>query len=154
MQLDFQQLIEKYSPPLFWLAYGYCLNPADVEDVLQEVFLSYLQHPPDCEGEAQLRAWLMTATANRCKNLLNSGWRRKTLPLEDSYVSPEHVEEVFEVHSALENLPPNLRGVVHLYYFEQMPVKEIAGLLHLSETAVHSRLFQARKKLKKLLGGE
>ena len=58
------------------------------------------------------------------------------------------------MRSALAKLPPNLRGVVHLFYFEQMPTKQIAELLNLSETAVRSRLFQARKILKTLLGGD
>lgn len=154
MQVVFQQMVEEYTPSLYRLAYSYCLNRSDAEDVVQEVFMSYLQRPPQCDGPARLRAWLMTATANKCKNLLSSGWRRRTLPLEDVHASPEHHDEVLEVRSALAKLPPNLRGVVHLYYFEGMPTKQIAETLGLSDTAVRSRLFQARKQLKNILGGE
>ena len=154
MQFDFQQIVEAYTPSLYWLAYSYCLNRADAEDVVQEVFMKYLQHQPQCAGPGQLRAWLMTATANKCKDLLNSGWRRKTLPLEDVHAHLDHLDEVLEVQAAMEKLPPGLRGAVHLYYFEGLPVKQIAQILHLSETAVHSRLHQARKQLKTLLGGD
>ncbi len=154
MQLEFQQVVEAYGPALYRLAYSYCLNRSDAEYVVQEVFLSYLQRKPRCGSPEQLRAWLMTSTANKCKNLLKSGWRKRTLPLEDVHASPDHRDEVLEVRSALAKLPPNLRGVVHLYYFEQMPTKQIAELLSLSETAVRSRLFQARKQLKTLLGGD
>ena len=141
-------------PLMYRLACTYCLNRADAEDVVQEVVLACLQNEPRCDRPEQLRAWLMTATANKCKNLLRSGWRKRTLPLEDVHASPDHRDEVIEVRAALAGLPPNLRGVVHLYYFEEMSVRQIAGLLQLSETAVRSRLFQARKKLKKLLGGD
>ncbi len=154
MQVDFQQMVEACSPLLYRLAYSYCLNRADAEDVVQEVFLTYLQRQPECDGPEKLRAWLMTATANKCKNLLQSGWRRKTLPLEDVHASPDHRDEVLEVRSALAKLPPNLRGVVHLFYFEGMPARQIAEMLGLSETAVRSRLFQARKQLKSILGGD
>ena len=154
MQTDFQQAVEAYMPSLYRLAYSYCLNRADAEDVVQEVFLSCLQHPPRCDSPEQLRAWLMAATANKCKNLLNSGWRRRTLPLEDVHASPDNRDEVIEVRSAMAQLPLNLRGVVHLYYFEGVSAKEIARMLGLSETAVRSRLFRARKQLKTILGGE
>ncbi len=154
MHTEFQQVVEAHMPSMYRLAYSYLLNRADAEDVVQEVFVNYLQHPPDCGSPRQLRAWLMTVTANKCKNLLNSGWRKRTLPLEDVHASPDNRDEALEVRSALAELPPNLRGVVHLYYFEGMPIKQIAGQLGLSETAVRSRLFQARKKLKAILGGE
>ncbi len=154
MEIQFQQMVEEYAPSLYRLAYSYCLNRADAEDVVQEVFLKYLQHPPACAASEQLRAWLMTVTANTSKNLLSSGWRRKKQPLEDDLTASEHFDEVVEVRLALEKLPPNLRGAVHLFYFEQLSVRQIAEILHLSETAVHSRLFRARKQLKKLLGGD
>ena len=154
MQKDFQQAVEAFSPSLYRLAYSYCLNRADAEDMVQEAFLACLQHEPQCEGPEQLRAWLMTATANKCKNLLSSGWRRRTLPLEDVHASPDHSDEVLEVREALAKLPPELRGVVHLYYFEGQSVKQIAEAMLLSETAVHSRLHRARKQLGKLLGGD
>ena len=154
MQLEFQRIVEDYTPDLYWLAYSYCMNRSDAEDVVQEVFLKYLQHRPQCAGRRQLRAWLMTATANKCKDLLSSGWRRKTLPLEDVHAHLDHLDEVLEVQEALSRLPPELRGVVHLYYFEGLPAKQIAKTLHLSESAVHSRLHKARKQLETLLGGD
>ena len=154
MEIEFQQMVEAYSPSLFRLAYSYCLNRSDAEDVVQEVFLSYLQHVPKCGSPEQLRAWLMTATANKCKNLLGSAWRKRTLPLEDVHASPDHRDEVLEVRTAMTKLPPDLRGVVHLFYFEGMSTKRIAEMLHLSETAVRSRLHKARRQLKELLGGD
>ena len=69
MYIDFQQAVEAYMPSLYRLAYSYCLNRSDAEDVVQEVFMSYLQRPPQCDGPARLRAWLMTATANKCKTV-------------------------------------------------------------------------------------
>ena len=141
-------------PSLYRLAYSYLLNRSDAEDVVQEVFCALLQHPPRCDGPGQLRAWLMTATANKCKNLLNSGWRRRTLPLEDVHACPDRRDEVLEVRSAMVALPPELRGVVHLFYFEGMPTREIAALLGLSDSAVRSRLHRARKQMKEILGGE
>ena len=154
MYIDLQQAVEAYMPSMYRLAYSYLLNRSDAEDVVQEVFCALLQHPPRCDGPGQLRAWLMTATANKCKNLLNSGWRRRTLPLEDVHACPDRRDEVLEVRAAIGALPPELRGVVHLFYFEGMPTREIAALLGLSDSAVRSRLHRARKQMKEILGGE
>ena len=154
LQIDFQEMVEEYTPSLYRLAYSYCLNRFDAEDVVQEVFLRYLQHKPQCAGPGQLRSWLMTTTANRCKDLLNSGWRQKNLPLEDVHASIDHLDEKIDMESAMAKLSSNLRGVVHLFYFEGMSVNQIAELLHLSRSAVLSRLFKARKQLQKLLGGD
>lgn len=154
LQIDFQEMVEEYTPSLYRLAYSYCLNRFDAEDVVQEVFLRYLQHKPQCAGPRQLRSWLMTTTANRCKDLLNSGWRQKNLPLEDVHASIDHLDEKIDMESAMAKLSSNLRGVVHLFYFEGMTVNQIAELLHLSRSAVLSRLFKARKQLQKLLGGD
>ena len=138
---------------MYRLAYNYCFNQSDAEDVVQEVFLKLLEYEPQFESQKQLRAWLMTTTANKCKNLLNSGWWKKTLPLVDTFVSTDDQNEAIEVQFALVKLSPKLHSVVHLFYYEQMSIKQIADMLNISETAVLSRLFQARKQLKKHLGG-
>ncbi len=154
MQIEFQQVVEDYAPSLYRLACSYCGNRSDAQDAVQEVFLKYLQHPPVCDGPEKLRAWLMTATANKCKDMLRSAHRRRTAPLTDLPAPPEDTDEVLEVRAALEKLPQKLRGVVYLFYYEQLPTRQIAEILHLSDTAVRSRLHTARKQLKDLLGGE
>ena len=154
MQIEFQQVVEAYASSLYRLAYSYCGNRLDAQDAVQEVFLTYLQHPPVCDGPDRLRAWLMTATANKCKDLLRSANRRRTAPLEDAPAPPDDTDEVLEVRAAIGKLPQRLRGVVYLFYYEQLPVKQIAQILNLSETAVRSRLHAARKQLRDLLGGE
>ena len=154
MQMDYQQIVKTYASMMYRLAYNYCFNRPDAEDVVQEVFLKLLEHEPKFENDRQLCAWLMTATANRCKNLLGSGWRKKTLPLEDAVIPADDPDESIEVQSALAKLSPKLHSVVHLFYYEQMRVTQIAGILDLPENTVLSRLYTARKQLKKHLGGD
>ena len=154
MDIEFQKVVEDCAPGMFRLAYSFCANRADAEDAVQEVLIKYLQRPPRCDGPAQLRAWLMTATANQCRDLLRSGRRRKTQPLAQVRASEGMDDEALDVRAAILQLPQGQRGVVYLFYYEQMSTRQIAQTLHLSETAVRSRLFQARKALKKLLGGD
>ena len=77
---------------------------------------------------------------------------KKTTYLED--VQKElsfSMDERSELYYTVMELPVQYRQVVHLYYFEEYSVKEIAKLLKLSETAVQTRLLRARQKLKETL---
>ena len=154
MKTNFQQVVEAHASSMYRLAYSYCANRPDAEDAVQEVLIKYLQDPPRCEGTDQLRAWLMTATANKCKDLLRSRRRRKTQPLAEARANTDVDDDALDVRAAVMQLPPGQRSVVYLFYYEDMTTKQIAKTLHLSETAVRSRLFQARKTLKTLLGGD
>lgn len=66
---------------------------------------------------------------------------------EPAFETPEQSD----LYDAVRELPVKYRQVVHLYYFEDYSVKEIAGLLSLSETAVQTRLLRARQKLREKL---
>ena len=58
------------------------------------------------------------------------------------------------VYDAVLGLPDDYRSVIHLFYYEQYSVREIAEILELSEAAVKTRLSRARGKLKNTLKGE
>ena len=154
MNKDLRQVVDTYAASLYRLACSYCGSHADAEDVVQEVFLKYLQSMPEFPTEQQLRAWLMTVTANKCKDLLRSPWRRKQAPLGEAEAVTTPDESTDVMQAALLRLSPGNQAVIYLYYYEELTTKEIGEILKLSETAVRSRLFQARKQLKKLLGGD
>ena len=156
MNLAFEQAVERYSLTLYRLAYSYCGNRPDAEDAVQEAFVKYLSCRKTFESDEHLLNWLMLVTANQCRDLLRSAWRRKRQDydeLPDIAAPAEDTDERLTVRQAIQSLPPNYRGVVYLYYYEDYPVKRIASALRLSETAVRSRLDRARKLLKQSLGG-
>ena len=155
MDLEFQTIVERYSASLYRLAYSYCGNRQDAEDVLQEVFFKFLRQKPEYSSDQQLHAWLRTVTANRCRDLLRSPWRRRIRPLEEAANTAEPEQETYpEVAAALKELPPRDRAIVYLFYYEQLPTRDIAQTLHMTDTAVRSRLSRARERLKTLLGGD
>ena len=153
MDLEFQKILERYSASLYRLAYSFLGSRQDAEDVLQEVFLKFLRKRPVFSAEEQCRAWLMTVTANQCRDLLRSPWRRRTLPLEEAASEPEPSPDG-ELEAALAQLKPKDRAIVYLFYYEQCSSAEIARTLRMSDAAVRSRLTRARQTLKTLLGGD
>ena len=155
MDLEFQTMVERYAASLYRLAFSYLCNRQDAEDVLQEVFLKFLRHRPVFSAEEQRRAWLMTVTANQCRDLLRSPWRRRVGELNEAQsLSAPEPESYPEIAAALAQLPAKDRAAVYLFYYEELPAKEIAAVLHMTDSAVRTRLSRARGKLKDLLGGD
>ena len=154
MEMDCQQVVKTYAGALYRLAFSYCRNRADAEDVVQEVFLRYLKHTGSFPDETRRRSWLMTVTANTCRDLLRSPWRCRCCPLEEAAEPAALMEEESALLTAVLGLPAKYRGVVHLYYYEEYSTKEIAAILGISESAVRMRLMRARQTLKEELRGE
>ena len=144
-------LFRQYGDDVFRLAYSYLGNRTDAEDVCQSVFLKL------AEGKTTLlpgreKAWLLTCAANLCKSQLRSFWRRNVGELDESV--PFRDESDQEVWDAVMALPPKYRAVVHLYYWEGYGQGEIGEILHISRTAVQTRMSRARDMLKKELSDD
>ena len=79
---NIEELFRKYKDDVYRLALSYTRNPAEAEDVCQSVFVKGMEQPSITPGKE--KAWLMQVTANQCRNLLRSGWWKKTQPLEEA----------------------------------------------------------------------
>lgn len=147
-QAEIGRLYRLYSEDVFRLALSYLHNKQDAEDVCQSVFLKMMgQKKPLFTGKE--KAWLLTCTANACKNHLRSFWRKNIVALEDNLVFSQDAER--ELWAAMQALAPKDRALLHLYYFEGYAQDEIAGILGMSRTAVQTRMHRARKNLEKEL---
>lgn len=137
---------------VYRLAFSRTKSKHDSEDILGEVFLRYVKYKPKTENAEHLKAWLIRATINCSNTFLTSSWVRKIFPLNDALYT--EMAEHSEVYYAVMQLDKNARTVIHLYYYEDYSVNEIADILKASPSAIKSRLMRARKKLEILLKGE
>ena len=152
MRMDSAVLVEKYQDRLFAAAYSVCKSPQDAEDVVQESFIAYHSSKKEFESEEHIKAWLLRVTINRAKNACRAFWRRATVPLEDYADSLEfECSADRELFDTVMSLPEKYRIALHLYYFEDYPVKEIAKILSISESNVKVRLSRGRAMLKEIL---
>lgn len=145
-------VLDRYADLVYKLALSQTKNASDAEDVFQEVFLRLVKAGVRFESEEHAKAWLIRVTLNCCRNLWRSAWFRHTVPLQDN-LAAEGPEEN-GVLEAVSELPFRYRAVIHLYYYQNMPVKEISDALHVKESTVTSRLCRARTLLKRKLKGE
>ncbi len=149
------RLAQQFAPAVYRLAYARTGRAADAEDVMQEVFLRLLTKAPAFRDDDHAKAWLLRVTVNRANDLWRSPWGKR-LPLEAAESLPAPESEPGEALQAVLALPEKYRSVVHLFYYEELSVAQIAGILKLSRSAVKTRLSRGRALLRQSMteGGE
>lgn len=142
--MDYAAIFRVYRDDVYRLAICYTKSREDAEDVCQTVFLKLMEQKSFQPGKE--KQWLLRVTANECKNLLRSHWWKTTVPMDES-ISVEPPEEN-ETLQAVLSLEPKYRVVIYLHYYEMLSTEEIAKLLHITRSAVTTRLSRARALLK------
>lgn len=150
---DFSETYDLYGGMLFKISMVYLGKKEDAEEAMQEAFYRLLHKAPQFQDAGHEKAWLIKTTVNICRDILRSSWRRRGAGMEEIqgyYDNPRDLDLMLEIMK----LPANYKTVIHLYYFEDYPVKEIAAILDLKESAVKMRLQRGRQLLKIELEGE
>ncbi len=146
-EMNYQKTVEKYSDMVYRLAYFYTNSKYEADDIYQDVFLKYLQNKKQFENEEHKKAWLIKVTINSCKKMWLSAWKRKNIPLNDNEIKFE-IEEDIGLYNEIKKLPKKYRAVIHLFYYEQYPIKDISKFLNQKESTIRTWLTRARKLLK------
>lgn len=149
MRIPVQELVEMYKDNIYAAAFNICKSAADAEDVVQDTFLQYYMTKKEFDDEKHIRYWILRVAINKAKNIQSSFRRKKEMSLED-YVETLMFEtpESRELFEEVMKLPEKYRVVIHLFYYEDYSVKEIAKILRTTESSVKVRLSRGRAKLK------
>ena len=100
--------------------------------------------------------WLTIVCVNESKNYIKLFFRNHLNIDDTEIVSPQifDTSRQWDLFNAVMELPKKDRTVIHLFYYEDLSVKDIAGMLKIKESAVKTRLNRARNKLKERLGDD
>ena len=154
-------LFRQYELGVYRLALSIVDDPAEASEITQETFISALNALEKYQEKQSFKAWLYTITVNcsrshlrkrRTKNKLLATLthifrvevEKQTMP-EDAFVQNEKEAALWK---SLNQLDENLRSVVVLRYFQELPIREIAEILSIPEGTIHSRLHTAREQLR------
>lgn len=165
---ELQLKIDRYGDMLFKLSLLRLQNLQDAEDVVQEVFYQYLKRQEPFESEEHEKAWLLKVTLNACRKMWGSAWRRhhSGCELEEYFTGtleadPADLEEDVldredrsRVLAAVLALPAKYRDVIHLFYYQELSVQEIAKITGSGVSTVTSQLTRARDLLRRSLKEE
>jgi len=150
-------LVRRYERPIYNAAYRMLGNPDEAADVTQTVFLKAFENIGRFNPKYKFFSWIYRIAINESINQLNR--RNRTESLVDSVVSPlRGPEELLEsgrmsreIQSVLMTIQEDHRSVIVLRHFSECSYRQIGEILQIPEKTVKSRLFTARKQMKKRL---
>jgi len=167
----FSRLVRIYQRRAVSVAYRLVGNTEDACDVAQEAFLRAYRSLGQLENPSRFGPWLMRTVSNLSLNFrrsrknsptaslddtievlgefLRPGTRTNWSSVDDDAQLPDEVHQA--VSTAIEQLPDKQRLALVLFSVEGMPQKEVAQILECSVELVKWNVFQARKKLRKML---
>lgn len=157
-------LAQRYARRIHLLAFHYCRNAQDAEDLSQEVWLKAYQALRSFRSDSSFYTWLRRITINAFLNHRRASFSRRrgqttavqlvqidSEPLETHSVSPENIYNklLFEsVLEALAELTPSQRLAFLLRHYEGMSYDEIANAMNCSSGTVKKGVSRAIVKLR------
>ena len=159
-----ETLVREYETGIFRLALSILGDSDEAHEVTQETFLSALRALASYQEKQSLKAWLYTIALNHSRSHLR---KRKVIERlratlatvfrveAQKQVSPEETivqsEKEAAIWTALTQLDERHRIVLVLRYFHEFSIAEISDMLSVKEGTIHSRLHNARERLRDAL---
>jgi RNA polymerase sigma factor (sigma-70 family) len=158
---SFSELYKLYSRPALGTAYLIAGQKSLAEDIVQESFIQCFHSIKTLKNIETFDVWFY-------KIVTRTGWRmvsknKRTLLLDE----PETIDTMIDynafekfnscdanitIYESLAKLSLPLRTVIVLYYFNDMTIKDISKVLGCFEGTVKSRLHNAKKQLRHIIG--
>lgn len=151
---SFIYAVKRNNQRLYMIALSFTKNHADAEDILQNTFLKLWKYNGNFENDEHIDKWLTRVCINESKNYIKLPFRKNANLDDANELYTFDKTKDFDVFNAVMSLPKKERTVIHLFYYEDLTVNEMAKMLDLKESAVKTRLHRARNKLKEILGDE
>ena len=166
---EFEAFVRRHQDMVYATALRLLANPAEAEDVSQNVFLKAFQRFCELRHSETAAGWLKTVTRNACLNHLTryrARWRffseidaegsgrldNEVGPDPSAAESLERADERERLMLGLRALPAHQRVSLVLYHFEELSYQDIAVALHVSVAKVKTDIHRARLALRRYLG--
>ncbi len=153
----FSQLVQKYSADAYRTAFMVLRDRDEVEDVVQESFLTCYRKIGSFRMESSFRTWLYRIVVNRCYDRLrkinreNEALKKMSLHLENGGADSYAIENKLDLREIILGLRPEHRLVLTLYYGMDFGVQKVAETLGIPVGTVKSRLNSARNMIRRSL---
>ena len=170
---QYRKLVERHQSMIFRTCMGFLHNKEEAEDLTQDVFIQAYQSLEGFKGNATFSTWLYRIAVNASLNKLRKsrgtslfkkiesvfGGEKDSVynfpvPAADNpenlLITAEHREWV---RKALDSLPEKQRTAIVLSQYDELPQKEIAAIMEITEGAVEALIQRAKANLRARLAG-
>lgn len=161
----FEPFVQKYGPHIYRTVFAVLRSRQDAEDVMQEALLQIYRSLPNYRHNG-LKTWLTRIAVNKAidykryksrrpEQAADFGQREQAAGMETEAGAPPPEEELLEkeqrsrIRERLKELPGNYREVLTAYYIDEKSYEQIAGETGLEAKSVESRLYRARKWMRR-----
>jgi RNA polymerase sigma-70 factor (ECF subfamily) len=154
------ELFQRHSRMVYLVCLKYLKDEEESKDATMQLFEHIARVLPQ-HLVSNFKSWLHSAARNHCLMLLRAGRKMPAIPLEDTSpllmenTEPMHLSEAEQVekteqmlHQALQELPPEQRQCVELFYLQQKSYKEICILTGCDLNKVKSYIQNGKRNLK------
>lgn len=145
----FCEYILKYQTDLFRYAKSMVGNQADGEDAVSETILKAYENIDQLRSQRKFKSWIFKILTNECYSILR---KRTRIGLTETGEVPEtayyDMIEEGDILKLIQQMKPEYRNVLILYYYNDFSVREIANILEIPVGTVKSRLSRGRKQLR------
>lgn len=162
---ELEQFIQAYGKSIYTFCRRLCRDSEAADELYQDVWLAVMQQLDRIQAENNVKSYLLSVALGIWQNKKRkAAWRHRIAPqkelteetgstakADDTLTSLLAKEEKTMVFAAVDRLRDIYRIPILLYYMEELPVKEIASLLHVPEGTIKRRLWTAKRQLKKEL---
>jgi RNA polymerase sigma-70 factor (ECF subfamily) len=156
-QSAFQPLYERYHDRVYAIARGVLGDADDAADSVQDVFTLVCRKINSFQSEAKFSTWLFRIAVNASiqlarKNRFRS--RQTALEAAEDHVGAEDSHESADpkIYAVLQYLAPADRALLVMFYWEELPITEIAAAIDCSPNAAKTRLYRARERFREAYG--
>lgn len=148
---DFDSLIGPHVESGFRYAVSLLNDPDEARDAVQDAQIKAWRSLRQLRDPAQARTWFFSIVKNQCRSTMRKRWwSQGRNPLAGVRVAwrEDAVARSLDIDTAMKTLPPDDRGILQLYFWQDMSLEEIARVLGISTGAARSRLYRAARKLR------
>jgi RNA polymerase sigma factor (sigma-70 family) len=154
-----RELVDRFSRYVYAIAVqGFRLPQQDAEDVFQEVFARVYERLGSLRDDEAVRPWIAQLTRRLCIDRLRAGARESDADLDELPEVPaddvlESLEQAFDVHEALAELPENCRQILDRFFARDESYRTIGDDLGLPAGTIASRISRCLDKLRDAFEG-
>ncbi|MCM1110681.1 MAG: sigma-70 family RNA polymerase sigma factor [Clostridium sp.] len=160
----FNEVIDRYSEPLYWQIRRLVASHDDANDILQNTFMKAWTSLENFRGDAKLSTWLYKIAINESLTHLEKERRRNNVSLDDeesTLVNRIEADRWFDgdelqekLRLAIAGLPEKQRLVFNMRYFQEMKYEEMSEILGTSVGALKASYHLAVKKIEQFFDND
>lgn len=160
----FNEVISRYSEPLYWQIRRMVQSHDDASDLLQNTFLKAWQSIENFRGDAKLSTWLYKIAINESITFLAQERRRQNISLDDQAASLAAIIEAdtnidgdrlaLRLRQAIASLPEKQRLVFNMKYYDDLKYEEISQILGTSVGSLKASYHLAVKKIEQIISSD